>query len=537
MWMLCKPSQAAQRAAALWRQGTDLAGIARALSPPLRPMTVAGLLADCAAHDFESGIDLARLAQAAGIEGALFDRIRKNIEEHGDKGLIAVKTSMDDVSFGQIKIVAATLCNGSGGSRDPHENKDSRDIESLSPEQVKALESLAAGRSVVITGPAGTGKSHVIRRAIERAKQEGRRVGVAAMTGSAALLIGGRTLHSLLGIGLAKGDAKTLAAKAQVNKTLRKQLERLEFLVIDEVSMLDADLCTLISDYLKLVRRRHSEPFGGVQLLLSADFCQLPPVNGSFCFESRAWKELDPDVVPFKTNFRQQGDVRFRELLDRARVAECTPDDLRLLKQTKTRVFPEHIQPTRIYSRNRDVDAINEAEMERLVQRGEATETYAAIFPSAEVAGASGLPKETKLVTGGQVVLTYNLTDKLVNGSRGQVVSLEPDRVGVKWLDGSVGYVNAIEVAFEHERTQQTHKIRYMPLKLAWAITVHKSQGMTLDAVEMDLGPSIFEFGQAYTALSRARSLDSVRVVALYPASFKLHPSVSAFYNELEQVS
>lgn len=534
MWMLCKPSQAAQRAAHLWRQGHDLASIAKALSPPLRPMTVAGLLADCAAHEPDSGVDLANLAQAAGIDAALFDRIHKAIEQHGRHGLIAVKTAMDDASFGQIKIVAAATqppCVREDDSEIPPITRE----QVLSPEQARALESLASGRTVVITGPAGTGKSHVIRRAIEQAKQRGQRVGVAAMTGSAALLIGGRTLHSFLGIGLGKGDAKTLAAKALVNKTLRKQLERLDFLIVDEVSMMDADLCDLISSYLKLVRRRPSEPFGGVQLLLSADFCQLPPVNGAFCFESAAWQDLNPEVVPFSTNFRQQGDARFRELLDRARRAACTPEDLQLLKQTKARAFPEHIMPTRIYSRNKDVDAVNEREMETLVKRGESTEVYASEFPNAEVAAASGVPKETKLVTGGQVVLTCNLTDKLVNGSRGHVLALEPDRVAIKWLDGSVSYVSKIEVAFEHERTQQTHKIRYMPLKLAWAITVHKSQGMTLDAVEMDLGPSIFEFGQAYTALSRARSLDSLRVVALSPGSFKLHPAVSNFYDSIQK--
>ena len=417
----------------------------------------------------------------------------------------------------------------------------------LNAEQRAAFDAIVRGESILLCGSAGTGKSFTLQRIMKWAKSVDIFAQKTAMTGTAALLINGRTLHSFLGIGLAKGLAADLAQTTiHLKQPLPRTLRSLGLLLIDEVSMLDANLCDKISEYLKILRK-NTLPFGGLQIVFSGDFYQIPPINGKFAFHSDVWKALNPTKHILKTLVRQADDEDFQGMLERLKKGVCNIDDFELLSTCRGTTFPEGIEPTRLYSLNRDVDAINRGELSRLLSERPLMKTkkYEPLFdrclPSqvgraAKWAAACGIADGIELAVGAQVVVTRNMEPtgevcaRLVNGSRGVITELGMQSVFIMLRDGNKAEVPYVSV--ENTEDEDNHDklcVRIMPLKLAWALTTHKAQGMTLDAIEVDLGASVFEYGQAYTALSRARTLDSVKVVAISPKAFKCHPDVLAF--------
>lgn len=422
----------------------------------------------------------------------------------------------------------------------------------LNPEQRAAFDAVVQGKNILLCGSAGTGKSFTLQHIMKWAKMAIPFAQQTAMTGTAALLVNGRTLHSFLGIGLAKGTAETLAEKTiHFKQPLPRTLRKLGLLLIDEVSMLDANLCDKISEYLKIIRR-NSLPFGGVQIVFSGDFYQIPPVNGKFAFHSDAWKALAPEKHMLKTLVRQADDEVFQGMLERLKKGVCDFDDFELLVNCRATTFEEGVEPTRLYSLNRDVDSINKGELARLLTERPymKTKTYEARYDNClpsfvgravKWATACGMADGIELAVGAQVVVTRNMEAtgavqvfRLVNGSRGVVTELGKQSVFIKLRDGNIAEIPYIVVEDSPEDDDKAGKlsVSIMPLKLAWALTTHKAQGMTLDAIEVDLGASVFEYGQAYTALSRARTLDSVKVVAVSPKAFKCHPDVIAFYSQ-----
>lgn len=413
----------------------------------------------------------------------------------------------------------------------------------LNQQQQYAVDAFLKSRNVLITGPAGTGKSYTLRKIIQHANMRNLKIGVTASTGLAAYLIRGRTIHSFMGIGLAKDDAVTLAAKVKNNKMLAKRLCQLQLLIIDEISMIDADLFDKISDVLKYVRKNDT-PFGGVQLVLCGDFCQLPPVKGDFCFVSSTWREANIDTVHLIELVRQCGDEVFQRILGKLRWGECDEDTLEVLRsRVKRDVMRDEldlhgVKPTILYSKNVDVDEINSNELKALLKtvNSDSRKLYVTSYTSHPATkpwcASLRIPESFECCVGAQVMVTQNsMTDPyIVNGTRGVVTGVDDDFVHIKLVSGR-------DVCIEYAKL--THDdddmiaVRFMPLRLAYAITIHKSQGMTLDAVEMDLGSSIFEYGQAYTALSRARSLQSVCIYDVKPRSFKTHPLVREFYGHI----
>lgn len=401
--------------------------------------------------------------------------------------------------------------------------------------QQLAYDTVLSGKNVLLTGPAGTGKSYTLQHIMHWARTRKIEIGVTASTGLAALLIKGRTIHSFLGIGLGTKSASFLAESLKrKNKQTYTRLRALKILLIDEISMLDADLLTKISEYLCLVRQ-DPRPFGGVQLVLCGDFCQLPPVSGSFCFTADIWGKSNITIVMLEELVRQDKDARFQKILQELRWGLCSRDILALLKAQTGTVFANGIIPTRLYSVNVDVDKINKKEFDRLVQAGAHVRTFTTSFsshPSSETWGKSvKIPESVDLCIGAQVLVTWNLPNgsSIVNGTRGVIVAFDSTGVRVKLTDGTETVVEPITVVCEdNDKVTAT----FMPLRLAYAISIHKSQGMTLDAIEIDLGDSIFEYGQAYTALSRARNLESVRIIAIKSKSFKTHPLVKEFYGK-----
>ena len=462
----------------------------------------------------------------------------------------------------------------------------------LTPSQRAAFEAVRRGDHVCITGAAGTGKSTLLRRLREWATETGRDMGVTAMTGCAALLVGGKTLHSFLGIGLAAEPAEALAEVTRYRfKAVAARLRALNALVIDEISMADATLLDKASLYLQILRGDR-RPFGGVQMLFIGDFCQLPPVSRSAAsagcfgeerpaaarpaFAAAEWARAAPRVVVLTEAVRQRDDPAFAEMLARLRVGEVLAADVAALRATAGRAFPEGIRPTILYALNRDVDRVNREALAELLAGGAAPLNLAAVYAARSVkqerlaawAKSCDIPEVLRAAVGAQVVVTANADPDsgVVNGTRAVIVGYRggaaaaasgQDSVVLRLVSGAQYTLARSKAVFDAPGaaskgpTQATlggpgggyrrgkpegqggvSFVSYFPLKMAYALSVHKSQGMTLDALELDLGDSIFESGQAYTALSRARSLANVCVTDVRPASFRPPPAALQFYRE-----
>lgn len=395
----------------------------------------------------------------------------------------------------------------------------------MNPEQKLALDDVINGHSVFITGGAGVGKSFLVNKIVQATTNKN--VGVCAMTGCAALLINGSTLHSYIGIGLARDTPVQLANKVRKFTTINQRLLTLQILLIDEVSMLNDELFEKISEFLQLVRK-NKKPFGGVQMIFVGDPFQLCPVEGDYCFTSRLW--LDIKVHTLTSNMRQAGDDKFKQLLDRVRWGCCDAADLETLQACKNTAFPPGIVPTKLYAKNVNVDSINQHEFEKLETDVYEYEAWYLNDASKKWASSNKIPEKVHMRVGAQVMCTRNIpTVGVVNGSRGVVTEVRQDMVTVQLLDGGIVRMGILTVSpFDNPYIE----VRYMPLKLAWAITIHSSQGMTIDALEVDLGRDIFTYGQAYTGLSRARSLATVRVTSVLPGSFVTSPTVKKFFKD-----
>lgn len=403
-------------------------------------------------------------------------------------------------------------------------------------EQQTAFDAVKNGKNIFLTGPAGTGKSYVINEIKKWSINNKKKFAITALTGCAAVLIGGRTLHSTLGLGLGDKPIDILVHKMKrCNKTQYVRLQSLDLLVIDEVSMMSDELMEKASQMLCIIRN-NSKPFGGIQVVLAGDMCQLGPVSGNFCFTSSIWKDTIQEVCILSTIVRQSGDEMFQKILYYLRKGKCTKKIFDKLMKCHNTQFPEHIKPTKLYSRRANVDTYNENEYNALIEAG-AIETIYKTSPTSSIphkaeeamkwASQVGLPMYIKLCIGCQVVITANIDQEngIINGTRGVVIDVGLEPV-VKLLDGR-------EITIKMKKTKdetETLEIEYMPLKYAWCLTVHSAQGMTLDAAEIDLGKSIFAHGQAYTALSRVRNLKSVKIINLHPQSFIIDPSVKQLY-------
>lgn len=415
-----------------------------------------------------------------------------------------------------------------GGARPPADP-----LADLNGAQRAVVAAVRDGESVLLTGPAGTGKTHTVRAILADASRRGKRLGLTATTGAAAVLIGGRTVHSFLGIGLGRRPVRDLASYT-VNR-LKKHAARiaeLDVLLIDEISMMPDALFTTISKYLSLLRKDPA-PFGGVQMVLVGDFAQLPPVDGDFAFKSPEWARLSPKVHALTEIFRQAGDAAFQALLHRARLGAITDDDLARLRATRDVAFPAGFVPTRLYARNAMVAARNEASYERLKAADPSAEViYAPRYANArsrEWGPTTGHAEPVALCPDAQVMISWNVApdEGLINGTRGRVVALQPSAVALQLLDGRVVTVGYTEIGPEDDKSL---RMSFVPLRLAYAMSIHKSQGSTLDAAETDLGSSIFEAAQAYVALSRVRNLSCIRITDVLARSFRAHPEVVAFY-------
>jgi ATP-dependent DNA helicase PIF1 len=412
----------------------------------------------------------------------------------------------------------------------------------MNTEQKKAFDSIVDGNNILLTGGAGVGKSYVLKHVISWAKANNIKIGVTASTGSAAILIRGTTVHSYLGIGIGNKSAEKLASEVKVKrKFIYKRLIGLDILIIDEISMLSDKIIELISDFLKIIRG-DDRPFGGLQLVLCGDMFQLSPVDGGLFFKSKVWDSLVKDgvkVVELKESHRHKDDLQFIKMLNELRWGKCSKKIIDMLKQTEKNIFDKDIRPTLLFSKNLDVDKINKEKFDELVDK---TGAKVEVFPlkvsgeSAKMwAGSCKVPEVCEVAVGAQVVLTWNvnLDHGLCNGARGVVEEVSALGVHVRFTSGITEIIEYTEV--ENEETPGVW-MKFMPLRLAYALTINKSQGMTLDCAIIVLDENgytnSFGFGRAYTALSRVRNLKCVRVHNVSSKCFIASPDVVEFYKK-----
>ncbi|MCD4760406.1 AAA family ATPase [bacterium] len=387
--------------------------------------------------------------------------------------------------------------------------------------QNQALDILKMGHNVFLTGAAGSGKTYVLNQYIKLLKQNGIGVAITASTGIAATHLNGVTIHSWSGIGiretLSKSDLKALIKKSY----LRKHFATTDVLIIDEVSMLQPNLLDLVNRVCKAFKE-NIKPFGGMQIILSGDLFQLPPISKDkspvkYFTKSQAWDEMQAYVCHLSEQHRHDDD-QLSETLNAIRsnkVCERTLDPLR--KRYKTDLNGK-VVPTKLYTHNIDVDRINDQELLKIKNPTEVYNMWShGKKPLIETLTKNCLAPEMLSLKKGTIVMFVKNNFELgyVNGTLGIVTGFDNDENHpiVKTYNGKTIIVCPERWIIE-EDDKILAEINQIPLRLAWAITVHKSQGMTLDAAEIDLSKS-FVPGMGYVALSRVRSLSGLRLLGL----------------------
>ena len=230
---------------------------------------------------------------------------------------------------------------------------------------------------------------------------------------------------------------------------------------------------------------------------------------------------------------RQHNDIEFQNILQELRWGNCSESTLEILKSLKDTTFPSDIIPTKLYSTNVNVDKINNIEFEKLLKSGAKKNIYKNKYSkhtdTKKWSESIKQPKYVELCIGAQVLVTYNIDQSIINGTRGYIISMSTNSINIRLVNNDIVTIPYVKlVSTENDKIY----IQFMPLKLAYALSIHRCQGSTLDAIEIDIGKSIFEYGQAYVSLSRAKSLSSVKILDVDIRSFKIHPLVKEFYNQ-----
>ena len=463
--------------------------------------------------------------------------------------------------------------------------------ENMSPEQVIAFEKYKSGQNVFITGPGGTGKSALIREIYKYATQREHNVQVCALTGCAAVMLEckAKTIHSWSGIGLANGDIDRIVDRVDKNFFKKKEWRKTRTLIVDEVSMMSKRLFDILDLVGKTARNSHSRPFGGIQLVFCGDFYQLPPVgvntedpdNARFCFESDSWFHTFPreNHIQLKQIFRQNDPV-YCQILNQVREGRITRRTDEILRSRVGVILPDvsedgtpQTKPTILYATRSRVDEINRLEMEKLTILDPDSPDY-----KYELRYVTDLPLSEKerqirasqskdrisselvslknsilcddivhLRVGAQVMCVVNMEESVTtaatpicNGSQGVIVRMTETTTSLSPALPVVRFNNGLEMTI-HPHTWLSENIpgigvSQIPLILSWAITIHKSQGATLERCIIDIGERVFEAGQSYVALSRIKSLQGMSIMSYDVSRIMVNKRVKTFYTDLERV-
>lgn len=454
---------------------------------------------------------------------------------------------------------------------------------SFSIEQQYAFQKFKRGENLFITGPGGSGKTHLIKQMIRSMNSDGIRYQVCAMTGCAAVLLGSgaRTLHSWSGMGLANGSKENIVRKMVHHKKASGEMKKVRVLIVDEISMMSKKLFEVLDSALRIVKKVES-PFGGVQIIFTGDFFQLPPVGSAkdvescqFAFESDRWKStfrIDNHVV-LKHIFRQS-DTEYKEILNQIRWGELDESSIAtLMKCVKRQLTDPSIVPTKLFAVRAKTEFVNSrmydkiesgeeqmytiqkrTDLKTFVDNGKIIEpmviSACSVLTEKEkdsiieyLLEARQIAPELKLKIGARVMCLHNIAVEqgICNGAQGVIVDFVTTASENGYKVPMVLFSNGKKMMIEPVWTQSEDYpcigVAQIPLCLAWALTIHKIQGSTLTMAEMDLGDSIFEFGQTYVALSRIQDLNGLYLSAFQPRKIKANPTVKEFYRGIPENS
>lgn len=457
--------------------------------------------------------------------------------------------------------------------------KTSMNLDILSNEQKFAYEKYIQGSNLFITGPGGTGKTKLIQYFVEFSKNRGDKLQVCAMTGCASILLScnARTLHSWSGIKLAKGSRQKIIDSVINNRNSVKNWKKCKVLILDEVSMLSRKVFEIIDEIARIIKK-NSLPFGGLQVIFSGDFCQLPPIGTygerdtfEFCFESAIWNTVFPlnNCVELKKIFRQNDKI-YTKILNNMRKGVITRNDINILKSRINVPFNEEMHngcaPTKLFPLRAKADYVNNVMFSKLEKADHIYELIKKKDNDCFIDNGKPLPgdlinickklnsKETDyelsqlinnspciqtlhLKVGAAVMCIINLDmdNSICNGSQGVIIDIICNKdYDVPIVKFSNGVIKHILPHFWQSEEYPTISIGQYPLCLSWALTIHKIQGATLEFAEIDVGNSVFEYGQTYVALSRVQSLEGLYLSAFNYEKIQTNPIVTEFYNNIK---
>lgn len=408
--------------------------------------------------------------------------------------------------------------------------------------QKQALSVMLSGQSVFLTGAPGAGKTYVLNEFVRRAVRQHKVVAVTASTGIAATHIGGTTIHSWSGLGIRDSLNDWDRERLLATERLVKRYNATDILVIDEVSMLHGMRLDLVNEVCKLLRKNDA-PFGGLQVILVGDLFQLPPISRSgqavdFVHLSAAWAELDPKICYLTEQHRQVESDELLDLLNAMRRGDVNEFHENILRERLAQQPDEKTPVTRLFAHNIDVESINQKRLDALNNESKlySMQTKGVAAKVEQLTKSVLTPVELVLKKDAEVMfVANNFQAGFVNGTRGRVAGFKDGLPMVELVNGKIIQVEPHSWSLTEDDKKRAEVLQ-LPLRLAWAITIHKSQGMSLDAAEIDLSKS-FAPGMGYVGLSRVRSLDGVYLKGINNMALQMHPDIYEFDRTLHQVS
>lgn len=400
-------------------------------------------------------------------------------------------------------------------------------------DQQEAFNLLLSGENVFLSGPAGSGKSFLVRKFLSQFGKN--QFPVLASTGAAAVLVGGRTFHSFFGLGIMEGGPEKVFEKSKKDSRLKKRVKEVEGIIIDEVSMISGDVLDLAEKISRYVRG-NEHPFGGLRVIAVGDFAQLPPVNKngprSWCFKHPVWQRAQFQNAFLTTNHRTH-DAEFLKILGDVREGKVT-DRVQDFLNDKMKTHDESDTGIRLFPYRKQSEDFNRRQLQKIN-----TESF--IFPTMywgdegrieKMKDSFPIPEALELKVGAEVIFTQNDPQKRwINGTQGIIQEIKDKRITVQKKSGRDVTVDPVSFDLMNAEGEIVMSATQFPLNLGYATTIHKSQGATLDKVWCDLS-QLWEPGQAYVALSRLRDSAGLNLIKWSTSSIRADQEVIRFYQD-----